>query len=163
MCIWGDAAEGMQDNTIWGKIKFSKVKTRQRERANGRGNEENPTHGSGYLLACDKETETRRKELLYEMLAPVFFGEKEAENEAELRDYFRQQYGIDVSGDFCEGDEHYEEYREAQQAIAEGLAVYGGSIAFDENSLARLAEQLWERAERQEQGGFRRINTFLEE
>ena len=40
-----------------------------------------------------------------------------------------------------EGDEHYEEYLEAQQAIAEGMSIYGGEIAFDDSVLAELAEQ----------------------
>ena len=77
--------------------------------------------------------------------------------------FFDEQYGIDVRGDFCEGDEHYEDYREAQQAIAEGMVVYEGSIEFDENVLAELAEQLWDRMEQQRKSSFRKINTLLEE
>ena len=116
---------------------------------------------SRYLLAENSEAEKRQKELLYEVLGPVFFGEKEAGSEEELAAFFREQYGIDVRNDFYEGDDHYEEYREAQQAIAEGLSIYGGSIAFEEGMLADLAEQIWEDME--EGKGFRRINTMLEE
>lgn len=121
------------------------------------------THGSGYLLARDAQAEDGQKDLLYELLGPIFFGKKEAETEEELVAFFETQYGIDVRGDFCEGDEHYEEYQEAQQAIAEGLAVYGGSIEFEETALAELAQQLWDRLESQEKRSFRRINTLLEE
>ncbi len=121
------------------------------------------THGSGYLLARDARLEECEKDILYELLGPVFFGKKAAETEEELAAFFDEQYGIDVRGDFCEGDEHYEDYREAQQAIAEGMVVYGGSIEFDENVLAELAEQLWDRMEQQRENSFRKINTLLEE
>lgn len=119
--------------------------------------------GSEYLIAQELPEKEIQKELLYELLSPVFFGQKEAENEAELADFFSRQYGIDVHGDFCEGDEHYEDYLEAQQAIAEGLTVYGGRIAFDDTSLAELAEQVWSIMEQRKKGRFRRINTLLEE
>ncbi len=118
---------------------------------------------SRYLLAENDETAERQKELLYEVLGPVFFGKKEAGSEEELAAFFREQYGIDVGNDFYEGDEHYEEYREAQQAIAEGMSIYGGSIAFEEETLADLAERIWRDMESEESGGFRRINTMLEE
>ena len=118
---------------------------------------------SRYLLAEDGQIEERQKELLYEVLGPVFFGKKEAESEEELAAFFREQYGIDVQNDFYEGDEHYEEYLEAQQAIAEGMSIYGGSIAFGDGTLAELAEQIWENMETEEESGFRRINTMLEE
>lgn len=142
------SAISMQDNKVWKRVNLSKKSL--------------SSSGSGYLIARDMQTEEAQKELLYELLGPVFFGRKEAENEDELADLFVQQYGIDVRGDFCEGDDHYEDYMEAQQAIAEGLAVYGGRIEFDENSLAELAEELWSSME-QKKGGFRRINTLLEE
>lgn len=137
----------MQDDKVWKKRNSAKKAV-------------SPS-GSGYLIARGKSEEWQ-KELLYETLAPVFFGRKEAETEDELAEFFTQQYGIDVHGDFCEGDEHYEDYREAQQALSEGLAVYGGRIAFDENSLAELAEKLWSGME-QDKKEFRRINTLLEE
>ena len=119
--------------------------------------------GSGYLIARSGQGKKDQKDLFYELLAPVFFGEKEAETESELADFFSRQYGIDVYGDFCEGDAHYEEYREARQALAEGMAVYGGRIDFDENALAELAEKIWTEMEQKTEGGFRRINTLLEE
>lgn len=78
--------------------------------------------GSPYLIACDEQERERRKEWLYEILGPVFFGEKEAADAEELRQLFQEKYGIDVQHDFVEGDEHYDEYLEAQQAIAEGIA-----------------------------------------
>ncbi len=118
---------------------------------------------SRFLLAENEEAVKRQKELLYEVLGSVFFGKKEAGSEEELAAFFREQYGIDVRNDFYEGDEHYEEYREAQQAIAEGMSIYGGSIAFEEESLAELAEQIWKDMEEEEGKGFRRINTMLEE
>jgi len=121
------------------------------------------THGSSYLLARDAKLEECQKDILYELLGPVFFGKKAAETEEELAAFFGEQYGIDVRGDFYEGDEHYEDYREAQQAIAEGMVVYEGSIEFDENVLAELAEQLWDRMEQQRKSSFRKINTLLEE
>ncbi len=121
------------------------------------------TPSSRYLLAEDSETTERQKELLYEVLGPVFFGKKEAESEEELAAFFREQYGIDTRNDFYEGDEHYEEYREARQAIAEGMSIYGGSIAFGEETLADFAEQIWENMETEEGTKFRRINTMLEE
>ena len=34
--------------------------------------------GSPYMIACDEQERERRKEWLYEILGPVFFGEKEA-------------------------------------------------------------------------------------
>lgn len=143
------SATNMQDNKVWKRVYLPE--------------ESSSPSGSGYLIARDVKTEEAQKELLYELLGPVFFGRKEAENEDELADLFGQQYGIDVRGDFCEGDEHYEDYMEAQQAIAEGLSVYGGRIAFDENAMAELAEKLWSGMERKEKSGFRRINTLLEE
>lgn len=86
--------------------------------------------GSPYLIACDDRERERRKEWLYEILGPVFFGEKEAADAEELRQLFQEKYGIDVQHDFVEGDEHYDEYLEAQQAIAEGMSIYGGEISF---------------------------------
>ncbi len=139
----------MQDNKVWKRVNLSKKSS--------------SVPGSEYLIARKVQSEEAQKELLYELLGPVFFGCKEAENEDELADFFGQQYGIDVHGDFCEGDEHYEDYLEAQQAIAEGLAVYGGRITFDENMMAELAEKLWSSMEQMERSGFRRINTLLEE
>lgn len=118
---------------------------------------------SVYLIACDETGEEAKRSLLYETLAPVFFGRKAAGTYQELDELFQEQYGIDVLRDFVEGDEHYEEYREAQQAIAEGLSIYGGSIAFDDGMLAKLAEQVWTRTEQAEYGRFKRINTMLEE
>lgn len=120
-------------------------------------------HASSYLIARDEQQEERRKELLYRVLGPVFFGRKEAESWQELRELFQRRYGIDVDSDFFEGDEHYEEYVEAQQAIAEGMAIYSGSISFDEETLAEYAEQLWDDLEQIDQKRFRRINTMLEE
>lgn len=118
---------------------------------------------SAYLLARDEREEERQKELLYQVLGPVFFGEKAAANRKELIELFRVRYGIDVEHDFYEGDEHYEEYMEAQQAIAEGLSIYGGTIAFEDCVLAEYAEQLWDDMEKCESTRFRRINTMLEE
>ena len=120
------------------------------------------TPSSYFLLAEGDQTAQRQKDLLYEVLGPVFFGEKEAESEEELAAFFREQYGIDVQNDFYEGDDHYDEYLEAQQAIAEGLSIYGGEIAFEDETLAEFAEQIWEDME-EEGKGFRRINTMLEE
>lgn len=120
-------------------------------------------HASSYLIARDEQQEEKRKELLYRVLGPVFFGKKEAESWQELRELFQRRYGIDVDSDFFEGDEHYEEYVEAQQAIAEGMAIYSGSISFDEETLAEYAEQLWDDLEQMDQKRFRRINTMLEE
>ena len=139
----------MQENTVWKKIKLLEAPS--------------SPQGSDYLIAQTAQTEECRKELLYEVLGPLFFGRRKAGNEEELAAFFIHRYGIDVHGDFCEGDEHYEDYLEAQQAIAEGLVVYGGRIAFDENSLAELAEKLWSSMEQIEKSGFRRINTLLEE
>lgn len=118
---------------------------------------------SAYLIASDELEEEQQKELLYELLGPVFFGRKDAADEAELAGLFARLYGIDVDGDFLEGDAHYEEYQEARQAIAEGMSIYGGEIEFEETGLARLAERVWEDLERLRAGGFRRINTMLEE
>lgn len=139
----------MQDTAKWKRITMD-----QKE-------DQAPT--SRFLLAENEEAVKRQKELLYEVLGSVFFGKKEAGSEEELAAFFREQYGIDVRNDFYEGDEHYEEYREAQQAIAEGMSIYGGSIAFEEESLAELAEQIWKDMEEEEGKGFRRINTMLEE
>lgn len=139
----------MQNTAKWKKLRLN--------RKDGR------TPSSSYLLAENDEAEERQKELLYEVLGPVFFGKKEAGSEEELAAFFREQYGIDVRNDFYEGDEHYEEYREARQAIAEGMSIYGGSIAFEDGTLAELAEQIWDDMEAEEGSGFRRINTMLEE
>ena len=118
---------------------------------------------SSYLIARGEETQEQQKELLYRVLGPVFFGKKAAGNLAELVELFREKYGIDVLEDFCEGDEHYEEYCEAQEAIAEGLSIYDGAIPFQECGVAELAEQVWGSMEEDEKGKFRRINTMLEE
>ncbi len=118
---------------------------------------------SRFLIAGYDSDRQRQMELLYEILGPVFFGEKRAETEQELEQYFRQNYSIDVKHDFYEGDEHYDEYLEAQQAIAEGMSIYGGSIAFEDSALAKLADRIWRDMEKKENGGFRRINTALEE
>lgn len=120
-------------------------------------------HSSVYLLARDEQEEERRKELLYRVLGPVFFGKKEAESWQELRELFRRHYGIEVDQDFYEGDEHYEEYLEAQQAIAEGMAIYSGRISFDETAMAECAETIWDNLEQSDRNRFRRINTLLEE
>ncbi len=117
---------------------------------------------SGYLLACrEGELHEFQKQLLYDKLGPVFFGQKQAGTIEELIDLFRRQYGIDVKQDFYEGDEHYEEFVEAQQAIAEGMSIYGGRIAFKDTCLADFAGEIWEDLEEKEK--FRRINTMLEE
>ena len=112
---------------------------------------------SSYLIACDETERERQKELLYKVMGPVFFGQKAAENDSELAELFRSRYGIDVQRDF------YEEYLEAQQAIAEGMSIYGGEIAFDDSVLAELAERVWDIMEEKDRKGFRRINTMLEE
>lgn len=121
------------------------------------------TSSSSYLIACDEKERERQKELLYRVMGPVFFGQKEAANSSELAELFRCRYGIDVKRDFYEGDEHYEEYLEAQQAIADGMSIYGGEIAFDDSVLAELAERVWKVMEEKDHQGFRRINTMLEE
>ena len=139
----------MQKTVKWKKLRLNE--------------KDSPAPSSRYLLAEDARSEERQKELLYEVLGPVFFGKKEAGSEEELAAFFREQYGIDVREDFYEGDEHYEEYCEAQQAIAEGMSIYGGRISFDNETLADLAEKLWEDMEEEEGGKFRRINTMLEE
>ncbi len=119
---------------------------------------------SGYLVACEESGLLEyQKQLLYDVLGPVFFGWKQAGSREELAELFRTRYGIDVQKDFCEGDEHYDEYREAQQAIAEGMSIYGGQIAFGDSVLAELAGTIWENLEQQETHKFRRINTMLEE
>ncbi len=119
---------------------------------------------SAYLVACGEEDAERlRMQLLYELLGPVFFGKKEAGSREELVELFAEKYGIDVQNDFYEGDEHYEEYREAQQAIAEGMSIYGGEITFGDCDLAELAGILWENLEKKDRQKFRRINTLLEE
>lgn len=123
----------------------------------------NPLPASSYLIARDETAEEQRRRLLCDVLGPVFFGERAAGTYEELDALFAKRYGIDVRSDFCEGDEHYEEYQEAHQAIAEGLAIYGGAISFGDGALARLAEQIWQSVEEQEKGHFKRINTMLEE
>lgn len=115
-----------------------------------------------YLIAGSRFGWENRQRLLYEVLGPVFFGSKQAESQEELQQLFRRRYGIDVRHDFYEGDEHYEEYLEARQAIAEGLCIYGGEIVFEDCALAELADRVW--AEMEKTGkGFRRINTALDE
>ena len=121
-----------------------------------------PSPGSSYLIA-QKNLEVSQKELLYKILAPIFFGQKKAENTAELAALFLREYGIDVTGDFFEGDEHYEEYQEACQALAEGMSIYQGSISFDNCILAELADAVWGTMEKEGKQHFRRINTLLEE
>lgn len=164
------------------KQEWKRLKLYEREEQSKHTEEENPKEKTGgqeelpaylesdgrepssnYLIARDEQQEERRKELLYHILGPVFFGKKEAESWKELADLFQRRYGIDVEHDFYEGDEHYEEYLEAQQAIAEGMSIYSGSIAFEENAMAEYAERLWEDMEQMDQGRFRRINTMLEE
>ncbi|MCD8021735.1 MAG: hypothetical protein LUF30_01670 [Lachnospiraceae bacterium] len=128
------------------------------------GMDEKSVPSSDYLVACEEgELIEYQKQLLFDVLGPVFFGEKQAGSREELADLFWERYGIDVRKDFCEGDEHYEEYREAQQAIAEGMSIYGGRISFGDCVLAELAGTIWEDLEKQDKYRFRRINTMLEE
>lgn len=132
---------------------------KRQERPKGGGE---PVKSSTYLIAREESEVERQKQLLYEVLGPVFFGRQEARDPQGLAVLFRTRYGIDV-GDFYDGDEHYEEYQEACQAIAEGMSVYSGEIPFDDGALAVLAEHLWETLESQDKPRFRRINTMLEE
>ncbi len=138
-------------------------RTARGERAGRDMGDSGQVSSSSYLIACDETERERQKELLYKVMGPVFFGQKAAENDSELAELFRSRYGIDVQRDFYEGDEHYEEYLEAQQAIAEGMSIYGGEIAFDDSVLAELAERVWDIMEEKDRQGFRRINTMLEE
>ena len=46
---------------------------------------------SSYLIACDEKERERQKELLYRVMGPVFFGQKAAENDAELAELFRSR------------------------------------------------------------------------
>lgn len=153
----------------WRRIQLKQTKPdvsagqEVRKNADLYGTSDHPS--SSYLIARMEDTEEYQKELLYRILGPIFFGEKAAGNLNELITLFRERYGIDVLEDFCEGDEHYEEYQEAQQAIAEGLGIYGGAIPFEDCGVAELAEQVWEGMEKENKnkGRFRRINTMLEE
>ena len=138
-------------------------RTARGERAGRDMGDSGQVSSSSYLIACDETERERQKELLYKVMGPVFFGQRAAENDSELAELFRSRYGIDVQRDFYEGDEHYEEYLEAQQAIAEGMSIYGGEIAFDDSVLAELAERVWDIMEEKDRQGFRRINTMLEE
>ena len=86
--------------------------------------------GSPYLIACDEQERERRKEWLYEILGPVFFGEKEAADAEELRQLFQEKYGIDVQHDFVEGDEHLRRRdqlrgQHAGRACRAGLGMHG--------------------------------------
>lgn len=132
------------------------------ESAANRGQKKAPA--SDYLVACEEgELIEYQKQLLFDVLGPVFFGKKQAGNREELAQLFCARYGIDVQKDFCEGDEHFEEFREAQEAIAEGLCIYGGQIAFGDCVLAEIAGTIWEDLEKLDKHKFRRINTMLEE
>ncbi len=117
---------------------------------------------SSYLIA-QVPSEDIQKEILFRILGPVFFGQEQASDSDELAELFRDRYGINVDGDFIEGDEHYDEYIEAQQALAEGMHIYSGSIPFESCVLAELADVIWAGMEQTEKDGFRRINTLLEE
>ena len=139
----------MQNTAQWKKLELNQKDER--------------TPSSMYLIAKEDQESEWQKELLYEVLGPVFFGAKEAGSLEELAAFFRDQYGIDVENDFYDGDEHYEEYQEARQAIAEGMSIYGGRISFEDGILAVLAEQIWEDMEADGRHEFRRINTRLEE
>ena len=86
--------------------------------------------GSPYLIACDEQERERRKEWLYEILGPVFFGEKEAADAEELRQLFQEKYGIDVQHDFVEGNEHLRRRdqlrgQHAGRACRAGLGMHG--------------------------------------
>ena len=158
----------MEEKTKWKRIQFSEhteEKEIYRKQSDRRKEERNQNIQpvSEYLIARRDATEEEQKELLFRVLGPVFFGEKAAKTDEELIQLFREKYGIDVLNDFYEGDEHFEEYVEAQNAIAEGYSIYGGSILFDDGGVANLAEQVWERMEQEKKYGFRRINTMLEE
>lgn len=157
----------MNEKQEWKRLQLWEKNSDRRKGSNAKDHmlseSDSEEHASRYLIARDEQQEERRKELLYRVLGPVFFGRKEAESWQELRELFQRRYGIDVDSDFFEGDEHYEEYVEAQQAIAEGMAIYSGSISFDEETLAEYAEQLWDDLEQMDQNRFRRINTMLEE
>ncbi|MCD7820379.1 MAG: hypothetical protein LUH07_15240 [Lachnospiraceae bacterium] len=147
----------------WKRIDLFQDGARPEEKKNGQSTSSREP-ASGYLVACEEgELMEYQKQLLYDVLGPVFFGKKQAGNAEELAELFQARYGIDVRRDFCEGDEHYEEYWEARQAIAEGMTIYGGEISFEDSALAELAGTLWEDMEKLDRRRFRRINTMLEE
>lgn len=166
----------MKENSEWKRLKlYGQAQSGDEAAENGRREAEmagesrdraaveSSGKSSTYLLAREESQVERQKQLLYEVLGPVFFGKEEARDAAGLAALFRLRYGIDVGEDFYDGDEHYEEYQEARQAIAEGMSIYSGEIPFDDNALADLAERLWERMESGDRTRFRRINTMLEE
>lgn len=158
----------MEEKTKWKRIQLSgqeeekKKYVKQKYEKRNR-NDRNMQPVSEYLIACRESTEEEQKELLYRILGPVFFGERAARTDQELIRLFQEKYGIDVLNDFYEGDDHYDEYVEAQNAIAEGYSIYGGSIAFEADGLADLAEKIWNHMELDKHHKFRRINTMLEE
>lgn len=85
---------------------------------------------SRFLIARDESDRQRQMEVLCEVLGPVFFGEKRAETEQELEQYFIQNYSIDVKHDFYEGDEHYDEYIEAPAGNCGGDEYLRGKYCF---------------------------------
>ena len=52
-----------------------------------------PETGSGYLIAGDGRIEDLKKEVLYQLLGPVFFGDTVFHSEKELIHFFKEQYG----------------------------------------------------------------------
>lgn len=151
----------MKEKSVYRKKVHEKNAYETYEKRKGSNQRSQPV--SEYLIACRESTKEEQKELLYRILGPVFFGKKAARTDAELIRLFQEKYGIDVVNDFYEGDDHYEEYLEAQNAIAEGYSIYGGSITFADGGVADLAEQIWGRMEQEKKHEFRRINTMLEE
>ena len=145
------------------KTKWKRMQLPEQTAGNSNRGKRKSQPVSEYLIACRETAEEDQKELLYRILGPVFFGEKAARTDKELIHLFWEKYGIDVLNDFYEGDDHYDEYIEAQNAIAEGYSIYGGSIAFEDDGLADLAEKVWDHMEREKHHKFRRINTMLEE
>lgn len=173
LLIWREQTRyHMKNQNHWKKLNLQRkdggvlaANCEETEKGRETGGAEKEAEGapaSTYLIARNDEEEWQ-KELLYQVLGPVFFGKKEAADERGLAALFRARYGIDVGSDFYEGDEHFEEYQEAQQAIADGMSIYSGAIVFEDSVLAEYAEKIWDDLEKGDKNRFRRINTMLEE
>ena len=104
---------------------------------------------SSFILARKSQLTDEQKEKAVRFIENRLLGKKIASTKEELIQYNREQEGDKAVDDDGNIDEDYvydsEKYKEAFEAIDNGLAIYGGWISFeDDNSVADIYTDIWE-------------------
>lgn len=104
---------------------------------------------SSFILARKSQLTDEQKEKAVRFIENRLLGKKIASTKEELIQYIREQEGDKAVDDDGNIDEDYvydsEKYKEAFEAIDNGLAIYGGWISFeDDNSVADIYTDIWE-------------------